>query len=135
MAELVGVLSAGTGIASFLFQVGTGIETIRKTISYNRHQASVDLESVAKDFEKLHKVLKDIQDSQNEALIAFATEQCQQTFTEVEAELGTLSQIFGHNKPPKSRLKSLKTQLMSKAEDNVKSMKNKLHQIMQILFL
>lgn len=135
MAELVGVLSAGTGIASFLFQVGTGIETIRKTISYNRHQASVDLESVAADFEKLQKVIKDIQDSQNHALVALAIERCRQMFTEVETELDRLSQIFGNKKSPKSRLKSLKTQLMSKAEDSVKKTRSKVQQIMETLLL
>lgn len=135
MAEFVGVLSAGTGIASFLVQVGTGIETIRKTISYNRHQASVDLESVAAEFEKLQKMIEDIQDTQNDALIEFLIERCQQMFTEVEAELKRLSQIFAYNKSPKSRLKSLKTQLMSKAEDSVKNMKNKVQQIMETLCL
>lgn len=135
MAELVGVLSAGTGIASFLFQVGMGIERIRKTISYNRHQASVDLESVAADFEKLQEVIKDIQDSRNHALIALAIERCRQMFAEVETELDRLSQIFGYKKSPKNRLISLKTQLMSKAEDNVRNMRKKVQQIMETLLL
>ncbi|KAI7782004.1 ankyrin repeat-containing protein [Diaporthe eres] len=113
--------------------VGIGIKTIRRTISYNRHQASVDLESVAADFEKLQEVIKDIQDSQNHALIALAIERCRQMFTEVEADLRRLSQIFGHSKSPKSRLKSLKTQLMSKAEDNVKNVRSKVQQIMETL--
>lgn len=139
MAELIGVLSAGAGIASFLLQVGTGIETIRKTISYNRHQASVDLESIAVEFEKLQEVIKGIQDSQNLAkdrqdswkhtLIALSIDGCRQTFTEVEDELGRLSQMFEHKKTSKSRLALLKTQLMSKAEENVKNMKKKVQQI------
>lgn len=143
MAELIGVLSAGAGIASFLIQVGTGIETIRKTISYNRHQASVDLESIAVDFEKLKEMIKGIQDSQNSAedilasrnhaLIALIIEGCRQIFTEVEDELGKLSRIFGYKKTPKSRLASLKTQLMSKAEENVKKMREKVRQIMDRL--
>lgn len=139
MAELIGVLSAGAGIASFLLQVGTGIETIRKTINYNRHQASVELESIAVEFEKLQEVIKGIQDSQNHvkdrqdswnhALIALSIEGCRQTFTEVEGELGRLSRIFEPKKSPKSRLALLKTQLMSRAEENVRNMKSKVQQI------
>lgn len=143
MAELIGVLSAGAGIASFLFQVGTVIETLRKTISYSRHQASVDLESLAVDFEKLQQVIKSIQDfqdnaediqgSRNHALIALVIEGCRQMFAEVEDKLGKLNRIFGYKKTPKSRLTSLKTQLMSKAEENVRKMREKLRQIMDRL--
>lgn len=143
MAEFIGALSAGLGIASFLLQVGIGIETIRKTISYNRHQASVDLESIAVDFEKLQEVIKgiqvfqnnaeDIQGSRNHALIVLVIEGCRQMFTEVEVELGKLNRIFGYKKTPKSRLTSLKTQLMSKAEENVRKMRQKVGQIMDRL--
>lgn len=54
-------------------------------------------------------------------------------FTEVEDELGKLNRIFGYKKTTKSRLKSLKTQLMSKAEENVRKMREKVRQIMDRL--
>lgn len=135
MAEIVGVVSAGTGIVSFLFQVGIGIKTIRRAISYNRHQAPVDLEAVAADLEILQSVLNDMKDFQYNVLVALAIESCRRMFTEIETELGKLSQVFGHNKSRKSRIKSLKTQLTLKAEDNVKNIRKKVQEIMEKLFL
>lgn len=134
MAEVVGLVSAGIGIAPFLLQLGAGIKKIRRTISYNRHQASVDLESVAADLERLQKSSKDIedrsQDFHNDVLITLAIDLCQQWFAEIEVKLDRLSQIFA---TPKGRL-SLKTQLMSNAEKSVKDIRVKAQEIMKTLF-
>jgi hypothetical protein len=132
MAEVLGAISAGTGIATFLVQVGKGIKTVRRAISYNRHQASVDLQSLEADLTNLHTVIEGLQTSQNNVLVTLAITKCQQTYTDIEPDLDRLTQIFGSDQS-QSRLKSLKKHLTFKAEDNVRTMRTKVGRIVDSL--
>ncbi|KAG8160641.1 hypothetical protein KVR01_008905 [Diaporthe batatas] len=135
MAELIGAISAGIGIASFALQVGKGINNVQKAIRYNRHHASADFESLESDLNNLYRLIEDLRGSQDSALVSSAVANCQHAYTELEPDLDRLTEAFGHVQSSKSSLRSLKRRLTLHAEEHVKKLRAKVRQIEQLLIL
>lgn len=137
MAEVVGVLSAGAGIASFLIQLKTGIETLQRAVKYNRNQVTGDLEHLSEDLETLRNLVKDLQDSQHNPLLGFIVRHCQRTFIDFETHLHKLLHIFRDENHQGTRRKSLRKILSIKlhAEDDINSIRKKVSNITEMLVM
>lgn len=133
MTEPLGAISAVAGIATFLVQIGKGIKIVRRSIHYNRNQASDDLQALEIDLNSLHKVIDALSAFQTDPLVTLAIAGCQQLYNEMEPDLNRLAQIFGSDKSAKSRLKSFKRHTTLNAECSVREVRTKLGQIVQAL--
>lgn len=117
MAELLGVISACAGIASFLIEVASGLEKVTRTIKYNRNQAASDLQSLSADLGKLQQLVNGLPNSQQDTLVVFAVQRCQQTYTELESGLNKLSQVVDKEKHKGNRGINLRRWLSFTAEE------------------
>lgn len=135
MAEVVGVISAGAGIASFLIQVTSGIESLRRAIKYNRHEAVGHLEFLSADLETLQKLVSGLQNSRDNPLVGVIIRHCQQTWDEFDIVLNKLLQVFGDEKSQGTRRNPLRKigMLSLNAEDDIKDLRGKVSSIIKML--
>ncbi|KAL4798546.1 hypothetical protein BDV19DRAFT_396470 [Aspergillus venezuelensis] len=91
MAEVVGVVSAGIGIATFALQVNGTIKQLRDIRSYAKGQAGDDVVALVGRLEMLRLILLSIDSRQPSATIDLAVHNCQSAYSKVDTALQQLN--------------------------------------------
>ncbi|KAJ5219968.1 hypothetical protein N7468_009172 [Penicillium chermesinum] len=92
MAELVGVISGGVGIASFALQISSNVNSLRRTYQYNRNKASQELEELAHRLEFLNLLLEDLQPFEGKPSVDLAIRSCQYIYHDMDKALKLLQE-------------------------------------------
>ncbi|KAL4866007.1 hypothetical protein BDV12DRAFT_210727 [Aspergillus spectabilis] len=92
MAEVVGVVSAGIGIAAFALQVKGTIERLRDSREYNKSKAGDELESLVRRLEVLRQILLFLETVQTSTMVDLAIENCQLAYSSVDITLQRVSE-------------------------------------------
>ncbi|KAH8892284.1 ankyrin [Thozetella sp. PMI_491] len=132
MAELVGVVSAGFGIASFALQVAGTIDAIRKIKS---GKVIEDLAIVAERLEHLNVTLAYLSSTDRHPAVDRAAEFCQRRYARIDAALAKiLKKLPGDSPHPGRRLKQLKL-AWSYKEDEAIGLRDEINAIIMDLSL
>lgn len=90
MAQALGVVSAGVGIASFAIQVVGRINDLKNTYRYNKQTFSVDLENLSRRLEVLQSTLCALQPLEGNPLIDLAIGNCWSIYSKADLALESL---------------------------------------------
>lgn len=133
MADAIGL---GIGIASFIAQVGTGIEKLHSTIKHNRTQASEDLASLCARLQILQGILNTLRNTQADPIALLILTECQHTYEGLHTQLNKVLERFS----PKSASGSqhLRSKIRKNLADNrvnIEALKTEVSRITQYLTL
>ncbi|KAL4760385.1 ankyrin repeat domain-containing protein [Aspergillus foveolatus] len=100
MAEVVGVVSAGIGVAAFALQISETIRRLRDIREYSKNKASGELESLIRRLEGLREkllFLETVQTSRiTSRMVDSAIENCQLEYSSVDNTLQRMSEKLSH---------------------------------------
>ncbi|KAL3468596.1 hypothetical protein BJX64DRAFT_295762 [Aspergillus heterothallicus] len=91
MAEVVGVVSAGVGIAAFLLEVTRTIKRLRSASKFNRDNAGVEVEFIIRRLEVLEQVLLSLKDVSGTTALGLAIDNCCSAYKDIDI---TLQQVI-----------------------------------------
>lgn len=133
MADAIGL---GIGIASFVFQVASGIEKLHSTIKYNRTRAPEDLARLSARLQILQGILNTLRDPQADPIALLILTECQHTYERLDAQLNKVLERF----PPKSapERQDLRSKVRKNLADNrvyIDALKTEVSRITQDLIL
>ncbi|KAL3478303.1 hypothetical protein BJX99DRAFT_224615 [Aspergillus californicus] len=84
MAEVVGFVSAGVGIAAFVLQITDSIKQLREIRNYVQTKAAGDIESIVGRLEVLQQILNSLQGYQGHRAVDVAIGGCQLEYSRVD---------------------------------------------------
>ncbi|KAL4982444.1 hypothetical protein BDW68DRAFT_195352 [Aspergillus falconensis] len=87
MAEVVGVVSAGIGVAAFALQVSETIKRLRNTREHNKGKAGDELASFARRLEGFRRILLSLETAQTSTIVDLAVENGQLAYSSVDITL------------------------------------------------
>jgi hypothetical protein len=90
MAEAIGFVSAGAGIASFTLQVFGSISALKATYQYNRRKAPQEVEDLTSHLEFVKLSLDHLQPYEGNPLVDHAIRSCRSIYDDVEKTLQSL---------------------------------------------
>lgn len=127
MAAVVGIVSAGVGIASFAAQTVVSINTLKDAYRYNQRNAPENIMGIIDYLEYLELVLKQVQPSEENPIVGHAIRSCQSTFTKVERALDSLLKKMD-KKPFKKKpaWKSAKLQISREIRAQIEEIRDEL---------
>lgn len=96
MAEIVGVVSAGIGVAAFALQISETIRRLRDIREYGKNKASAELKSLDRRLERLRKILLFLETVQTSRMVDLAIEDCQLEYSSVDDTLQRMSEKLSH---------------------------------------
>lgn len=84
MAEVVGVVSAGIGVAAFIVQITGNISRLKEIRDYNQHKAGDEIEFLVRRLEFLQNVLVPLQSYEGNPVVDIAIKNCQLEYSRVD---------------------------------------------------
>ncbi|KAJ0416246.1 hypothetical protein BJY00DRAFT_317017 [Aspergillus carlsbadensis] len=87
MAEVVGVVSAGIGIAAFVVQITSTIERLKTAYEFNQSKASAELDDIVRRLEVLREILLSLGEIQGPRFVELAINNCQLAYSRAETAL------------------------------------------------
>ncbi|KAL7622449.1 hypothetical protein AAE478_007954 [Parahypoxylon ruwenzoriense] len=133
MAELLGVISAGFGIASFALQISGTIQALRRI---KNGEAAEDLNLLSDRLEILHDILHRLEAFEEHSAVSATIKHCQQRYSRIEGVLAKLLAKFpGDATDPKYRLKRLKIALSRQVREDVRDIRDSVNDVILQLHL
>ncbi|KAL4736627.1 hypothetical protein BDV11DRAFT_10110 [Aspergillus similis] len=96
MAEVVGMVSAGIGVAAFALQVSDTIRRLRDIREYNKSKAGEELMSLDRSLEGLREILLSLETGQTSRQVDLAIENCQLEYSSIDIALQQISEKLSH---------------------------------------
>ncbi|KAL4965008.1 ankyrin repeat domain-containing protein [Aspergillus stella-maris] len=106
MAEIVGVASAGIGVAAFALQVDGAIKRLRDIREYTKSKAGEDADLLIRRLEVLQQNLLLLENRQTSTALARAVENCQSVYSSVDTALQKVNSKLSSSS--RSRLRGLR---------------------------
>ncbi|RAO70065.1 uncharacterized protein BHQ10_006077 [Talaromyces amestolkiae] len=136
MAEIVGIVSAGVGIASFAAQVFGSIKTLKDVYEYNQKKAPENLDKIVDRLEFLKLVLEKLEPYEGNPIVDRALRSCQSIFRNVEEALDVLLQKVNRKSPgKKANRKPAKFQVSEKIREQIDEIRSELVWVIMALNL
>jgi hypothetical protein len=87
MAEVVGIVSAGIGIAAFVVQITSTIDRLKTAYEFNQSKANVELDVIVRRLEVLREILLSLEQIQGPRFVELAINNCQLTYSRADTAL------------------------------------------------
>jgi hypothetical protein len=114
MAEVVGLVSAGVGIAAFALQLASTIDTLHQICTINPSDVTKDLQSLSKKLEILHQFVLSLEPWEGCPPVHSMIDYVQSQYKDIEPALEELLAKFGdENGGQRRRWKRVKLVLSS----------------------
>ncbi|CEO58358.1 hypothetical protein PMG11_03088 [Penicillium brasilianum] len=134
MAEAVGFVSAGVGIASFAVQVSSSIGAWKATYQYNREKAPQEVEDLTSHLEFVRLFLDHIQPYGGNPLVGHAIRSCRSVYNDVEKTIQLLlEKINPVTVTRKSDWKAVKFLLSGQVRKQIEDIEMKLLRVTLLL--
>lgn len=134
MAEAVGFVSAGVGIASFAVQVSSSISALKATYQYNREKAPQEVEDLTGHLEFVKLFLDHLQPYGGNPLVGHAIRSCRSVYDDVEKTIQLLlEKINPGTVTRKSDWKAVKFLLSGQVRKQIEDIEMKLLRVTLLL--
>ncbi|BCS21477.1 ankyrin repeat domain-containing protein [Aspergillus puulaauensis] len=103
MAEVVGVVSAGVGIAAFIVQITGNISRLKEIRDYNQNKAGDEIEFLVRRLEFLQNVLVSLQSYEGNPIVDIAIKNCQLEYSRVDDILQRVAETISRAQADRSK--------------------------------
>ncbi|KAJ0421512.1 hypothetical protein BJY00DRAFT_109793 [Aspergillus carlsbadensis] len=120
MAEIIGVVSAGIGLAAFVVQISGNIRRLRETRDFVQNKAAAEVGELIGRLEFLRQILLSLDDFQGHKIVELAIGHCQLVYSSVDATVDKvverLSKIEGSKLSAVRKAGDLKDEVAAASE-------------------
>lgn len=136
MAELLGVISAGIGIAAFALQIASSIHALRDISASQPPEVTQDLGLLAGRLQIVYEELQILQPSENLPGVNGMVSHCHDRYCPIKLQLDKLSDKFSSQVAGRgSRWKRLKLVRWREVKDQIKEIESRINDIIHVLNL
>ena len=127
MAELLGIVSAGVGIAAFALQITGSIDALREVRKFNQGKAAGELSCLSGRLETLRQVLLYIKAFEGHPIVDLMISNCSVTYSGVDVALKRLLAKFpDESTDRRHRWKLIKLVLSREVKEEIKEIREKI---------
>ncbi|KAL3444406.1 hypothetical protein BJX65DRAFT_173999 [Aspergillus insuetus] len=120
MAEIVGVVSAGIGLAAFVVQISGNIGRLRETRDFVQNKAAAEVKLLTGRLEFLRQILLSLNDFQGHKIVEHAIGHCQLVYSSVDATVDRIVDRLSKTESSKlstvRKARDLKDEVMAASE-------------------
>lgn len=103
MAEVIGVVSAGVGIAAFIVQITGNISRLKEIRDYNQNKAGNEIDFLVRRLEFLQNVLVPLQSYEGNPIVDIAIKNCQLEYSRVDDILQGVAETMSRAQADRSK--------------------------------
>jgi hypothetical protein len=127
MAEVLGIVSAGVGIAAFVLQITGRINALQEACKFDQGKAVGELSCLSDRLEALRQTLLYIKAFEGHPIVALTIRNCSMTYSGVDVALKRLLAKFPDEPTDRRRRwKSIKSVISRGGKEEIKEIREKI---------